>query len=262
MKCRHATFIAGTLAAAYAGHVHAIEIAGLATPPDTTGAAWPIFYRTTGLAYGHGGLQLTNGAGQRDVIDYTAWTEAGGVYTFTVDATLAYTYDMGDVAGPLNSACLRRADGLMPIMPYHRLEGIYGLNTRTPLRIADYADGFFGAVCGDCGDFTGYSYPRFDGQLPYLPNTVDYYDAYPRWWGSGGGMCGNIYLAGAYLYHHHWSATAETRWQFNVSCWGWGATYKLLWNGYKACAGGDPRGTYLKDSGCGVPTALVLEAVP
>lgn len=270
MKTRHASFIPGTLTAAYSGHVHAISIAGLATPPDLDGhypypgsPAFPICFHDTGSAYGHCGLQLTNAAGERDVVDYTSWTEAAGVYSFVVDATLAHAYVLGDAAGPLNSACLRRADGAKPILPYHDLQGSAGLNTRKSLQIQDYVDGFFGAVCGECRDLSGRGYPLWNGQFAWLSVVPSYHSGSNHYSaGYGPGMCGNIYIAGAAIYHYRWQHSAETRWNLGISCWGWGWVYKELWSGYKACEGGDPRGTYVRDSGCGAPTALVIEEVP
>lgn len=265
MKTRHATFIAGTLNAAYSGHVHEIVIAGLATPPDASGAYnYPIFFHATGSAYAHGGLQLTNAAGQRDNVAYTSWTEAAGVYTFAVDATLAYSYALGDAAGPLNSACLRRADGAKPILPYHQLQGytLYGgLGTFKSLRIQDYVDGFFGAVCGECENRSGWGWPLWLNNFRWT-YTVEYYHSNPKHYDGSTGMCGNMYIFGSALYHYRWQHSTEIRWHLGISCFGSGATYKNLWNGYKACEGGDPRGTYTRASGCGAPTALVIEEVP
>ena len=71
----------GNLTAAKSGAVTEITIDGITvTPPDT------------------GEIILENSAGERETVAYTAWTLSTGVYTFTVSATLTYTYADNDSA--------------------------------------------------------------------------------------------------------------------------------------------------------------------
>lgn len=43
-----------------------------------------------------GTLELSNSSGQKETVEYTSATYANGVYTFTVNTTLAYSYATGD----------------------------------------------------------------------------------------------------------------------------------------------------------------------
>jgi len=73
-------YVAGALTAGFSGAVTAITADGFASaPPDA------------------GYLLMTNGAGEQDAVFYTAWTLDGTTYTFTVSATLDYTYLENDV---------------------------------------------------------------------------------------------------------------------------------------------------------------------
>jgi hypothetical protein len=73
--------VSGALTAGFTGAITSITADGFASAPPTTGF-----------------LVLTNGAGESDTIYYSAWSLNTGVYTFTVDVTLNYTYLNNDVA--------------------------------------------------------------------------------------------------------------------------------------------------------------------
>jgi len=70
-----ASFITGATTAGFSGAVTSITADGFASAPPSAG------YFT-----------LTNGASETESVFYTAVSEAAGVYTFTVDVTLTYTY--------------------------------------------------------------------------------------------------------------------------------------------------------------------------
>lgn len=69
----------GTLAADYSGAVTQIQVSGLSEEPLPEGF-----------------LMLENSAGETDRVQYSAFSETGGVYTFTVDDTLDYSYLAND----------------------------------------------------------------------------------------------------------------------------------------------------------------------
>jgi hypothetical protein len=72
----------GTLAADYSGAVMQIQVSGLSEEPLPEGF-----------------LMLENSAGETDRVQYSAFSETGGVYTFTVDDTLNYSYLANDDCG-------------------------------------------------------------------------------------------------------------------------------------------------------------------
>ena len=73
-------YVSGALTAGFSGAVTSITADGFASAPPAAGY-----------------LLITNGAGEQDAIFYTERTLLTGVYTFTVSATLAYTYLENDV---------------------------------------------------------------------------------------------------------------------------------------------------------------------
>lgn len=85
-------FLAGTTTlntALAAGAITEIKIDGLTETPLTSG-----------------NIVLQNAAGESESVAYSAWSLASSTYTFTVSATLAYSYIIGDTAKVVESALI------------------------------------------------------------------------------------------------------------------------------------------------------------
>jgi len=255
MKFRHGTVIPGSLVNARSGHIHDIVVSGLATPPDTDGSnTAPLYWYNPSApyahGYAHGGVQLTNAAGKREFVPYSSWTEApAGVFTFTVNYTLNWSYAIGDVAGPVNVSFLRNVNGhhLTPITAYPKIQ------------LAGYTDGDINlSACG----YSSSSNRAWDGSL--TPGDLSGIIANVYWkfrltgYSISGKSLTNGFVA---IQHFRQSSTTDRRWKLTINR---SIFTSVAWQGYTAdCQNSSPCGIYTQTAGCATsPSALTIEPVP
>jgi len=274
MKLRHGVENPGTLqvgkSPGYPGTIVLTFDSPPLMPPEAS-APWEGCVGALGTAstflnnelgkYPHNGILLRNGAGAEEVLPWSSWTEALGVYTFVIPGgyALARTYLVGDYAGVYTSAKLRGncADSNV-------VQALWHLNRN--LRIKNYHAGYFDpSACGA----PAYTFNPWDGRLTFRSfnrstvfptlNYFRWYHSYPTGSGSAGGYRFDDCVLTMQQSAYSWGGYAHgMRWWILVRWWAEGA---LGWGGVKECDSSDPAGIYTRMVGAGYGCCAPLPTI-